>query len=114
MKKALKVLQNISLDLKYGETLGVVGESGCGKSTLGKSILRLHSITSGNIIFKGKDITHWKFSQLRTYSTSHANGFPRSLFFPKSSSPSILQTLIEPILVHKLCSKKESYEFRVG
>ncbi len=50
----VKAVDGISFKLRRGETLGIVGESGCGKSTAGRTILRLHDITDGKVIFKGK------------------------------------------------------------
>ncbi|MFU8848756.1 MAG: ABC transporter ATP-binding protein [Opitutales bacterium] len=54
----LKAVDGVSLKIGRQETFGLVGESGSGKSTLGRSILRLQPITSGQILFEGKDITH--------------------------------------------------------
>lgn len=53
----VKAVDNISFEIKKGETFGLVGESGCGKSTAGRTILRLLKPTDGQIIFDGKDIT---------------------------------------------------------
>lgn len=61
----VKAVDDVSITLKEGETLGLVGESGCGKSTAGRAILRLTNPTAGQIIFEGRDITNIKGGELR-------------------------------------------------
>ena len=55
-RKDLKAVDDVSFEIKKGESFGLVGESGCGKTTTGRSIIKLYNITSGNVYFKGERI----------------------------------------------------------
>jgi peptide/nickel transport system ATP-binding protein len=61
----IRAVDDISLQIRRGETLGLVGESGCGKSTVGRTLLRLYEPVSGRIVFDGEDITHLSERRLR-------------------------------------------------
>ncbi|WNB92390.1 dipeptide ABC transporter ATP-binding protein [Bacillus sp. NEB1478] len=67
VKSHVKAVDGITIDIFKGETLGVVGESGCGKSTLGRTILGLESLTDGELIFNGKNISKFNSRQLKPF-----------------------------------------------
>ena len=102
---AIYAVNNVSLDIRKGEILGIVGESGCGKSTLGRCILRLTDITSGTINFKGKDITHLKGNKLKKLRKDMQIVFqnPYSSLNPRMT---IKEILLEPLIVNKTFSRQ--------
>src|SRR5215212_4878607 len=65
VKRVVKAVDGVSLDIKERETLGLVGESGCGKSTLGRAILRLTEPTEGQVFYRDRDLAHLSARQLR-------------------------------------------------
>ena len=65
VKRVVRAVDGVSLDIYRGETLGLVGESGCGKSTLGRAILRLTEPTSGQVFYQDGDLAHLSARQLR-------------------------------------------------
>lgn len=108
--KKLVAVDDVSFTLMPGETLGIVGESGCGKTTMGRAILKLHQPTSGQIIFKGEDITKYNSSQMRDIRTKMQIIFqdPYSSLPPRSTVGGILS---EPVMVHNIVPKSQVKEY---
>ncbi|KEJ00063.1 peptide ABC transporter ATPase [Clostridium botulinum A2B7 92] len=101
------VLDNVSLHIEKGTTLGLIGESGCGKSTLGRAILKLIPLDSGKIHFNDIDIT--KYSS--KYMISLRKDMQIIFQHPDTSlnpSKTILFSLLEPILIHNLMNRNEA------
>jgi len=96
-------VDGVDLDIKKGETLGLVGESGCGKSTLGRTIIRLLDPTAGTIQFKGEDITHQRGAALRAHRRDMAMIFqdPYASLDPRQTVGDIVG---EPLDIHHLAS----------
>lgn len=64
-RQFLKAVDGVSFDIKRGTTMGLVGESGCGKTTVGRTILRLHDVTGGDVFFDGHNLAELKTRELR-------------------------------------------------
>ena len=96
----LHAVDGINLKVYSGETVGVVGESGCGKSTLGRTILRLLEPTSGQILFKGADITKLNSSKMRELRKEMQIIFqdPHSSIDPRKS---VIEVIAEYMFIHK-------------
>lgn len=105
----VKAVDDVSIQLREGETLGLVGESGCGKSTTGRTILRLTDPTEGQILFEGKDITNIKGSALRNARKDMQMVFqdPYASLNPKMMVGNIIS---EPIRNYSNQSMKELKE----
>lgn len=97
----VNAVENISLNIHKGETIGIVGESGSGKTTLGKLILRLYKPTTGNVIYNGEEITNLEEHQLFAIRKKLQMIFqdPLSSLNPRMTVREILE---EPMMIHAM------------
>ena len=102
----VKAVDDVSLEVYEGETLGLVGESGCGKTTLGRSILRLAEPTGGKVWFDGMDVTALEGQALRDFRKQAQIVFqdPYSSLNPRIT---IGEAIMEPMLVHGIEKDKK-------
>ncbi len=109
---SLHAVDEVSLDIPEGSTLGVVGESGCGKSTLGRTVIRLYEPTGGEVYFNGRNITNIhkrEFHALRAqmqmiFQDPYASLDPRM---------SVSQLIAEPLQLHNAAKSKQELDARV-
>lgn len=104
-QRHVQALRDVSLSIRPGETIGVVGESGCGKSTLGRLLLRLDEPSGGQVRFRGEDITYRSDRALRSFRRHTQVVFqdPYSSLNPRQRIGSILT---EPMLVHRIVASR--------
>jgi oligopeptide transport system ATP-binding protein len=108
----IKAVDDISFQVKKGETLGLVGESGCGKSTAGRAILQLYRPTAGHVYFKGEDLTRLKGEALRRKRREMQMIFqdPYASLNPRMTVGSIIS---EPLEVHNIYPSRKERQERV-
>lgn len=108
-KQICKAVDDVTLHIGKGETLGLVGESGCGKSTLGRAVVRIYKPTGGEVLFKGVNISGMSSKQLLQYRKDIQMVFqdPYSSLNPRLTVGEIIR---EPMDVHRLHSRKEREE----
>ena len=108
----VKAVDNVSFDVYPGETLGLVGESGCGKTTIGRTIIRLEEPTSGEMLYKGKDIAKMNAKELRAFRKEVQIIFqdPYSSLNPRMT---IGNAIMEPMQVHGILANDDERKKRV-
>jgi oligopeptide/dipeptide ABC transporter ATP-binding protein len=103
----IRAVDDISLTIRRGETLGLVGESGCGKSTVGRTILRLYRPTSGRILFDGQDISQLGETELRPLRRRMQMVF-QDPFASLNPRHSVGRIVGEPLRTHGLATRREA------
>lgn len=106
----LKAVDGVSLRLREGQTIGIVGESGCGKTTLGRTILKLYKADGGQIFFEGEDITNISRKEMQKYRTDIQLIFqdPYSSLPPRMTVGNIIA---EAVRIHNIVPKEEVHGY---
>ena len=108
-KGVVHAVDDVSMSIAKGTTMGVVGESGCGKTTLGRMLVHLESTTSGEILFKGREVSRVKGKQLRDYREHVQIIFqdPYSSLNPRNT---VEDTIAEPLILSGKYKRSEIQE----
>ena len=107
----LHAVDNVTLNIEKGKTIGVVGESGCGKSTLGKTLMRLYTPTAGEILYNGKDIASMPLKEFKKNYRTNIQMIFQDPYASLDPRMNVLQLIEEPIKVNnKKMPKKEVEE----
>ena len=108
----LHAVDNVTLNIEKGKTIGVVGESGCGKSTLGKTLMRLYTPTAGEILYNGKDIASMPIKEFKKNYRTNIQMIFQDPYASLDPRMNVLQLIEEPIKVNNKKMPKKEVEDR--
>ena len=105
----LHAIDDVTMDIEKGKTIGIVGESGCGKSTLGKTLIRMEDATDGEVYFDGKEVTHMSQHEFKNMRMRMQMIFqdPYASLDPRMS---VSQLIAEPIQTYHLAKNKKEQD----
>ena len=108
----LKAVDDVSFEMKRGETLGIVGESGCGKTTCGRTVIGLYDKTDGTVLYKGKDVHAMKENERKAFTKEVQMIFqdPYASLDPRLK---VNQIVGEGMRIHKMYSSNAEIQDRV-
>lgn len=111
-KDIVHAVSDVSLRIREGETLALVGESGCGKSTLGRLLLRMIEPTSGTLQFEDTEISSLSPAKMREYTKQMQFIFqdPYASLDPRMT---VFSIIAEPLVTHKVCANKAELRAKV-
>ena len=105
-RQVVHAVDDVSLTLKKGRTLGFVGESGCGKSSCARTIIRMYDPTSGQIILDGDDITNLSQKQLKPYRKKMQMIF-QDPYASLNARMTVRDIIAEPLVAHNVVKRKD-------
>ena len=103
----VKAVDGFSLQIKPGETIGIVGESGCGKSTMGRTLIRLYEPTEGSIIFNGTNITDLPEKKLKKTLRKKMQMIFQDPYASLNPRKTLGDAILEPLNTHQLYHPKD-------